>query len=214
MVESPEPPWSLYERHSALWTRLRLPGVGVEATWLDSFRDLLPSNARVLDIGCGHGHPIGSELLLDGYEVWGIDRAPSLIELARSDLPRGRWLVADMSSFDLGQTFAGFVMWHSLFHLTPSEQRLVFPLVAAHAEPGAVLLFTTGPAAGSTNGEFGGDVLAHHSLDPVEYADLLASQNFTVLQHRQADPDCGDATVWLAEHSNFRGEVASAGPVV
>lgn len=192
------PVWELYERHAELWTRTRLPGVIIERGWLDRFCEQLRPEARLLDVGCGHGQPIGAQLLRDGFDVWGIDRAPALIEIARTNLPGGHWHVADMTSFDLGRTFGGIVMWHSLFHLTAAEQRRVFPLLAAHARPGAPLLFTTGPAAGSTNGEFGGEVLAHHSLDPAEYQDLLAKESFTVLDYRETDPDCGDATVWLA----------------
>ena len=130
-------------------------------------------------------------------------RDSAQIEAARTTLPSGQWLVADMTSFDLGQTFDGIVMWHSLFHLTATEQRQVFPLLAAHAEPGSVLLFTAGPSAGSTQGEFGGEVLAHHSLDAAEYEALLVAADFTVLDYRESDPDCGNATVWFAQRTRL-----------
>lgn len=194
----PTTPWQLYERHADLWAQERRPGVTIERDWLDRFCSQLAPNARVLDLGCGHGQPIAAQLLDDGFDVCGIDRAPSLIEQATGNLPAGRWLVADMTSFALDATFDGIVMWHSFFHLSPAEQRRVFPLVAAHSHPGSALLFTTGPEAGSSSGCFGGDILGHHSLDPWEYVDLLAEAGFTVLDHRSVDPDCGNATVWLA----------------
>lgn len=195
---SAPPPWELYERHAELWNSVRRPGVIIEREWLDRFCALLEPHAPVLDLGCGHGQPIGAQLLNNGLDVWGVDRAPSLIETARANLPTGHWLVADMTTFDLGQTFGGIVAWHSLFHLTGPEQRLVFPLLAAHAQPGAALLFTSGPAAGSTFGRFGGEVLAHHSLDPQDYEAILAAAGFAVLDYRETDPNCGNATVWLA----------------
>lgn len=170
----------------------------MERLWIDRFCSHLSPKARILDIGCGHGQPIAAHLLSEGFDVWGIDRAPSFIETARHNLPDGTWHVADMASFELDEDFHGIVMWHSLFHLTGAEQRKVFPRMGAHAQPGTLLLMTTGPAAGSTNGEFGGDVLAHHSLDPAEYEELLAAHNFVVLDHRISDPECGGATVWLA----------------
>jgi SAM-dependent methyltransferase len=191
----------LYDRHAELWNSVRLPGVTIENEWLERFGGLLEPQARVLDVGCGNGQPIGAQLLHDGFDVWGVDRAPSLIETARANLPGGHWLVADMTSLDLGQTFGGIVAWHSLFHLTGPEQHRVFPLLAAHAQPGAVLLFTSGPAAGSTFGRFGGEVLAHHSLDPDEYEAVLAAEGFTVHEFRETDPNCGTATVWLASFS-------------
>lgn len=199
LVDPIVPPWKLYERHAELWKQSRLPGVRLERAWLDRLCEQLDPQAQVLDVGCGHGQPLGAQLLADGFDVWGIDRAPSLIEAARAALPAGQWRVADMTSFDLGRVFGGIVMWHSLFHLTATEQRQVFPLLAGHAEPGSVLLFTAGPSAGTSNGEFGGDDLAHYSLDPAEYESLLAEANFTVLDYRETDPDCGGATVWFAK---------------
>ncbi len=196
------PVWELYERHAELWRRNRLPGLTLERDWIERFCSQLPLGAPILDVGCGHGQPIAAQLLRDGFGLWGIDRAPSLINTARTTLPGGHFEVFDMTSFDLGRTFAGIVMWHSLFHLTAVEQRRVFPLLGAHAEPGAVLLFTTGPTAGSASGEFGGEVLAHHSLGHDEYVDLLAVEGFTVVDYRESDPDCGNATVWMAERAN------------
>lgn len=194
-------PWELYERHVDLWIRNRPPGITFERQWLSRFTERLAPNARILDVGCGHGQPIAAQLLASGFRVWGIDRAPSLIAAAQANLPDGMWQVADMATLDLGQTFDGIVMWHSLFHLTATEQRAVFRQLAAHAQPGTLLLFTSGHRAGSSNGEFGGEVLAHHSLDAHEYRDLLAAHGFAVLDYREVDPECGNATVWFAEIS-------------
>lgn len=204
-MDEPEPVWKLYERHAELWTQRRQPGVTMEQAWLDRFVHHLEPGAAVLDLGCGHGQPIAAKFLEDGFDLWGVDRAPTLIEEARKNLPDGSWHVADLSSFDLGRTFGGIIMWHSLFHLTGPEQREVFPRLAAHAEAGAPLLFTAGPAAGSAPGEFGGEALAHHSLDPDEYAQLLARVGFTVLDYRERDPECGNATVWLARYGDRDG---------
>ena len=44
--------------------------------------DMLPTVARVLDVGCGYGR-VALPLSHAGYEVEGIDLAPNLIEAAR-----------------------------------------------------------------------------------------------------------------------------------
>lgn len=62
-----------------------------------------------------------------------------------------------------------------------------------------ILLFTSGPDAGEVWGENGGENLYHASLSPDEYNQLLEKHGFKVLVHKISDPDCGEATVWLAQ---------------
>lgn len=124
-----------------------------------------------------------------------------MVDAARRAHPTGVWLCADMSHLRLGSRFDGLVMWHSLFHLCPDDQRRTFDVVGRHAKAGSVLLFTTGPAAAVTFGELNGDPLYHASLDPEEYVALLHHAGFEVLDHARDDPNCGHATVWLARRA-------------
>jgi hypothetical protein len=41
----------------------------------------------------------------------------------------------------------------------------------------------------------------HGSLAPDEYRSLLAELGFTLVDHRLRDPDCGEATLWLARRT-------------
>ncbi|KRC71672.1 hypothetical protein D3C87_157050 [compost metagenome] len=50
------------------------------------------------------------------------------------------------------------------------------------AAPGAVLMFTSGPALGEAIGEFEGKPLYHGSLDGGEYRGLLAANGFEVVR--------------------------------
>ncbi|WP_225421317.1 hypothetical protein [Sphingomonas parva] len=74
----------------------------------------------------------------------------------------------------------------------------MFGIFAAHAAPGAALLFTSGPAAGEAIGTMHGEPLYHASLDPAEYRTLLREHDFAVIDHVVEDPDCGGHTIWLA----------------
>lgn len=188
----------LYTRHAEAWDQVRGPEVRQEGAWLARFSAFLPPGGRVLDLGCGTGRPLGAWLLGQGFAVTGVDASAPAVNLARARLTLGEWICADMRTLKLGRTFDGLLAWDSLFHLTREDQRALFPLLGLHAGPGAVLMFTSGPAEGTAMGEFAGDPLHHASLSPAEYRDRLAAEGFDVLHFTPEDPDCGGHTVWLA----------------
>ena len=190
----------LYEENAEAWDRMRGRDL-FELPWLKRFAALLPEGAAVLDIGCGMGEPIGRWLIEQGCRLTGVDSSASLIAMCRERFPDHEWIVADMRGLSLGRRFDGLVVWHSSFHLHPDDQRAMFPILAAHSAPGAILMFTSGDEEGVRIGEWQGEPLYHASLSPAEFEALLAENGFSVVEARPRDPDCGDATVWLARKS-------------
>ena len=171
----------LYDRRAADWATDR----GVILTpsdrlWLDRFTAHLEPGDAVLDVGCGSGRPVAAALLDSGFAVTGVDSSAALIDCAAMDLPAGRFLQADMRCLDLGQTFAGLLAWHSLFHLTADDQRRTLPRLLDHAAPRCVVLFSSGPADGHVIGAWRGEPLYHGSLDPEAYRTMLADAGFLV----------------------------------
>lgn len=199
----------LYEENAAAWDEQRGREL-IEKRWLERFLVLVPAGGAVLDLGCATGEPIAASLIARGRHVTGIDSSPSLIAMARERLPEAEWIVGDMRALDLKRRFDGLIAWHSLFHLTPDDQRAMVPRFAEHARPGAALMFTSGPEAGEAIGEWQGQPLYHASLDPEEYEALLAASGFAVVERRLSDPDCGEASVWLAQMSPASGLDGSA----
>ena len=190
----------LYEAHAAAWDAVRGDEARLEEKWLERFAALLPAGGRVLDIGCGSGRPVAGWLIGRGFGLTGLDSSPSLVAMARERFPDASWYVADIRALALGERFDGLIAWHSLFHLSPDDQRPMFARFAAHARPGAILMFTSGWAEGVRIGEWQGEPLYHASLGPGEYRALLRESGFEVVEHETRDPDCGEATVWLARH--------------
>ena len=76
----------------------------------------------------------------------------------------------------------------------------MFVRFAAHARPGASLMFTSGTSEGEVIGSYCGEPLYHASLDPATYKQLLAANGFSVRAHVTNDPECGEHTVWLATY--------------
>jgi GNAT superfamily N-acetyltransferase len=190
----------LYRRHGRRWAEAR-GAVPSEGPWIDRFIELLADGATVLDIGAGSGEPIARYLFDRGFHVHGVDSSPVVLELFRANLPEQTAQLADMRSLNLGRTFGGIIAWDSFFHLTPDQQRGMFPIFRAHADEGAPLLFTSGTSAGIAIGSLEGDPLYHASLDPDEYRQLLKTWGFDILDHVAEDPRCGQHTVWLARRS-------------
>lgn len=190
----------VYQRHGVAWAQLR-SGELVEKLWLDRFCALLPAGAAVLDIGCGSGLPIARELIQRGFDVTGVDGAPTMLAQFQRNLPGIAAHLADMRHLSLGRCFAGILAWDSFFHLSPEDQRGMFSRFQAHAAPGAALMFTSGDAEGEAIGELEGDPLYHGSLDPEEYWSLLADAGFAVIAHIAKDPGCGHRTIWLAQQN-------------
>lgn len=189
----------IYERHALAWDADRNRGAWHDKGWHDRFIAHLATGARVLDLGCGSGLPVALHLVQHGLMVTGVDASPTLISLCRRRMPEHEWIVAEMQSLALHRRFDGILGWDSLFHLTPEHQRTMFTVFAAHAAPGALLLFNTGHEQGEILGEYRGEPLYHASLDPEEYQQLLDQSGFELVAHVAEDPTAGGRTVWLAQ---------------
>jgi SAM-dependent methyltransferase len=188
----------LYQRYATEWDKLRGRRCLLEKRWLDRFVALLPQSASIVDIGCGTGDPIARYLIERGCDVTGIDSSPALIGMCKDRFPDQEWVVADMRGLSLDRRFDGILAWNSLFHLSPEDQRRMFPAFRSHARAKAALMFTSGPSHGEAIGTFKGEPLYHGSLDGAEYRSLLHENGFEVVSHVVEDPSCGHHTVWLA----------------
>lgn len=190
----------LYQRHGLAWAKERGNRL-FESAWLDRFLALIPQKPSILDIGCGSAEPIARYLIEKGGQVTGVDSSPPLIELCKSRFPKHEWHVADMRTLSINRTFNGILAWDSFFHLSPDDQRQMFPVFSRHAAPRAALMFTSGTSYGVAMGSFRGEALYHASLDPTEYRELLYANGFEVVAHTVKDPTCGHHTIWLSQLS-------------
>ena len=190
---------SLYERRAHDWAGDRArQTVFIEKGWLDRFIALVEPGGTVLDLGCGPGKPMAAYLVANGLDVCGVDSSPTMIAMARENLPGREFIVADMRTLSLGRRFSGILAWDSFFHLAPDAQRRMFPIFRDHAAPGAPLMLTSGPQHGESIGQLRGEPLYHASLAPAEYRSLLGNHGFDVAAEKMEDPDCGGHSVWLA----------------
>ncbi|HIG0327050.1 TPA: class I SAM-dependent DNA methyltransferase [Legionella pneumophila] len=179
----------------------RTKDLTMEKFYLDFIQKCLKPKSKILDVGCGTGEPIAQFLINEGYDVTGIDASRKMINLCKQRFPKNKWILADMRTLDLNEKFHAVIAWHSFFHLPHDDQRMTLKLIASYVDQNGLLIFTSGPEYDEVWSNNGGHDLYHASLSTEEYEQILIDNNFKVLAHKIRDPDCGDATVWVAQKS-------------
>jgi SAM-dependent methyltransferase len=95
---------------------------------------------RVLDAGCGTGR-IAIELARRGHDVVGVDLDPSMLDAAHRKAPELDWRSADLADLDLGTQFDAVVAaGNVMVFLAPGTEGVVLERLAAHLEPGGLLI--------------------------------------------------------------------------
>ena len=94
-------------------------------TWwidgVDKFISFLKPNGAVLDVGCGAGEK-SKYLINKGLNVTGIDFSEKMIEIARREVPGGRFFVADIKDTKtVTGMFDGIFMQAVLLHIPKNE---------------------------------------------------------------------------------------------
>lgn len=114
------------------------------AGWLGLLQRTLPPRARVLELGCGSGHPT-ARTLSKKFRVTGVDISEVQIRRARELVPHARFLRADMTRvrFPPGR-FEGVVMLYSLIHVPVRKHRPLLRRIFRWLTPGGLLLSIVG----------------------------------------------------------------------
>ena len=89
------------------------------------FISSLPTNPKILDIGCGNSDYFYL-FQEQGVEYTGIDLSVEMIKIARKKNPGGKFIVQDMRKIDFHEkTFDGVYCFYSLIHISDFEIRKI-----------------------------------------------------------------------------------------
>jgi len=171
----------------------------MEKAYLDFVLANIPQDGKILDLGCGTGKPILAYLLSLGRTVVAVDASKEILKLAAQNFPDQAFILQDMRDLDLPEKFDAIIAWHSFFHLPAIDQPLMFPIFKQYLNPGGILVFTSGPAAGEAWSRLNEEDVFHASLSPTDYEQLLQENKFIVLKKAFEDPTVGKASVWVCQ---------------
>jgi 2-polyprenyl-3-methyl-5-hydroxy-6-metoxy-1,4-benzoquinol methylase len=110
---------------------------------LEDLASLLPSEAVVLDLGCGAVMPVTRWLADRGFAVTGVDASATQLELAHTYVPDGTFIKADMTEGVFGpESFDAVVAFHSIIHVPRTEHPTLLESIHRWLGPGGALLAT------------------------------------------------------------------------
>ena len=114
----------------------------IEQGAIDEAITHLPIDAKILDAGCGSGKPIAAYLIDKGFDVYGVDISPKLIEYAKQVIPEDQLFVSDMCDFSTNIKFDAIVCWFALFHIHADHHLDVLKKFHSFLKPNGILLIT------------------------------------------------------------------------
>ncbi len=117
------------------------------------FLALLPRNARILDVGCGGGRDLRA-FRERGYETFGIDPSPALVEIARQ-YSGAELAVVKVENLEFEEKFDGVWACASLLHLPRTELPEALRRIHRSLIAGGVFFLSVQAGQGEKFGEDG-----------------------------------------------------------
>lgn len=113
--------------------------------WINDLLERLGAGSDVLDLGCGPGVPTAAAFIGEGHNVTGIDISPRQVELARANVPRGRFIAGDILETEFEpRSFDAIVALFSLTHIPRDRWEALFADFVDWLHPHGWLLATFG----------------------------------------------------------------------
>jgi len=172
-----------YDLIAEWYASQRTDGTGVPE--LTALLSALPSNASVLDVGCGTGLPRTRVLIDHGCQVVGVDSSPNMLQHFARNFPEVPTICAPIQDCELdGRTFDAAHMWGVMFFLPLPEQVKAIAKVGSVLKSGGLFLFTSGDETGDREpfegAPMNGVRFFYYSFSRDGYRDVLREHGLTL----------------------------------
>lgn len=128
----------------------RLGALGSEASrrtrarYLGELLETLPTDGRLLELGCGTGVRSTPELAAR-FRLVGIDISPVSLATAKRNLPNSDFVCADMAALGFRpESFDAVAAFYSIIHLPREEHAALFRAIAGWLKPGGRFVASLG----------------------------------------------------------------------
>jgi SAM-dependent methyltransferase len=158
------------------------------ASDVGDWSQMLPRGSTVLDLGCGTGVPISQALIERGFNVYGVDASPTMVEAFRARFPTVPIVCSAVEESDFfGRTFDGVVAWGLFFLLDVEVQRGLIEKIADVLRSGGKLLFTAPSQSCSWRDILTGQISI--SLGREAYRNALEAEGMSLVGTHRDDAD-------------------------
>jgi cyclopropane fatty-acyl-phospholipid synthase-like methyltransferase len=174
----------------------------VRAAKLTEVIERLPAGASILDLGCGAGIPVASQLVTSGFSVTGVDASRGQIERARRNVTEAHFIQADMASVEFAsESFDAVLALYSLTHLPKSEHASMIERLARWLRPGGKFLANFGAAEGEWSEEWLGTTMFFSHHHPETTKRLVQNAGLRLRRIEMLKQDNEEAVfLWITAH--------------
>ena len=180
---------SIYDRIGGDFDNYRS---GVGASDVVGLVHEMGAGLRVLDLGCGTGHPIAVSVAPLVSRYLGIDNSAPMLAAFRRNVPEAESRLIDMTQLEnVGGEWDIIFSWGAICHLPVSGQCATLVAATHLLKTGGRLLFTGGPEPGRAKGSVGPhvNVIDHFSMGKSGYDDLLTANGMTQVWAEQREAE-------------------------
>lgn len=156
----------------------------MEKIFLDKLIQLIPKNAKVLDLGSGVGIPFDKYLVDNKIKVTGIDISQKHVNLAKKNVPKAKFIKGDFSRYNFKERFDAIISFYAIFHIPREEHHELFSKMYELLNKRGIILVTLGAKEYKydVNPNFVGAPMAWSQYSANKYRIMLKKIGFKIIK--------------------------------
>jgi len=164
---------------------------------IEEFCSKLPSNAKILDVGCGTGIPVARHLIQSGFAVVGIDLSKEMISIAGQRVQGVDFLQMNMTEIDFpSESFDGVISCYAIFHVPRNKHAAIFQSFCRVLKPDGIMLASIGASEWEEVEDYHGVDMFWSHYDSITTQSLITEAGFDIEFGRNVDSG-GEVHHWV-----------------